>query len=172
VYAAAGGLGPGDRIDEGDLIARQVSLDGADHLYLAPGDVPDEGLIVGAVVRGGELVPRSAVGDAQGRSSTTLVLELAGRVSAAVAPGAAVDIWSALAVTGDAGSLGAFGPPMVLASDAIVVRVVDDEGIVAASDGDAVEVLVPRDRVARLLQAIANGDALAIVPAGIPLDER
>jgi hypothetical protein len=28
---------------------------------------------------------------------------------------------------------------------------------------------VPRTRVARLLQAIANGDALAVVPAGLPL---
>jgi hypothetical protein len=60
----------------------------------------------------------------------------------------------------------------VLASDAVVVRVIDDEGIIAGSDGDSVEVLVPRVRIARLLQAIANGDALAIVPAGIPLSER
>jgi hypothetical protein len=89
-----------------------------------------------------------------------------------VVPGAIVDVWSAGAASQDVTSLGAFGPPIVLATDAIVVRVVDDEGIIAGSDGNAVEVLVPRIRIARLLQAIANQDALAIVPAGIPLSDQ
>ena len=74
--------------------------------------------------------------------------------------------------SGDVASLGAFGPPIVLATDAVVVRVIDEDGIIAASDGDAVEILVPRVRIARLLQAIANGDALAVVPARIPLSDR
>lgn len=172
VYAAASSLSPGDRIDAGDLVARQVSLDTAERLYLAPGDVPDEGLVIGAAVRAGELVPRAAVASVEGERSTSLVLELSGRVSAAVVPGAIVDVWAAPQVTGEVAGLGAFGPPVVLTADAVVVRVVDDEGLVAASDGDAVEVLVPRNRIARLLQAIANGDALAIVPAGIPLSDR
>ena len=172
VYAAASALTPGDRIDAGDLLERQVALDGADGLYLAPGDLPAGGLVVGSVVRGGELVPVAAVGSTEGGRSTSLVLELGTRVSAAVVPGALVDVWSAPAATGGLTDAGAFGPPAVLASDAVVVRVVDDDGIVAAADGDAVEVLVPRSRVARLLQAIANGDALAIVPAGIPLADR
>ena len=151
---------------------RQVSLDGAEELYLAPGDLPDDGLVVGAVVRAGELVPSAAVASVEGDRSTSLVLELSGRVSAAVVPGAIVDVWAAPQSSGEVASQGAFGPPIVLTADAVVVRVVDDEGIVAASDGDAVEVLVPRSRIARLLQAIANGDALAVVPAGIPLGDR
>jgi hypothetical protein len=172
VYAAASSLSPGDRIDAGDLVARQVSLDTAEQLYLVPGDLPDEGLVIGAAVRAGELVPLAAVASVEGERSTSLVLELSGRVSAAVLPGAIVDVWAAPQAAGDIASQGAFGPPIVLTADAIVVRVVEDEGLVAASDGDAVEVLVPRNRIARLLQAIANGDALAIVPAGIPLSDR
>ncbi|MEO5919543.1 MAG: hypothetical protein ABIQ01_00225 [Pseudolysinimonas sp.] len=172
LYAAASSLSPGDRIDAGDLVLRQVALDGASDLYLTPGDVPGEGLIVGAGVRGGELVPRSAVGSIQGERSTSLVLQLSGRVSAAVVPGAIVDVWSAPAAARDVAVSGDFGPPIVLTADAVVVRLVEDDGIVASSDGDTVEILVPRVRIARLLQAIANGDALAVVPAGIPLGDR
>jgi hypothetical protein len=172
VFAASSSLSPGDRIDPGDLTLRQVSLDGSGGLYLAPGGIPDEGLIAVAVVRAGELIPLSAVGSRVGERSTSLVLNVDVRVSSAVVPGAFVDLWSAAAPSGDVASLGTFGPPAVLASDAVVVRVIDDEGIIAGSDGDSVEVLVPRVRVARLLQSIANGDALAIVPAGIPLSDR
>ena len=172
VYAAASSLSTGDRIDETDLLVRQVSLDAADDLYLGPGDLPDDGLIAAAVIRSGELVPLSAVGSAAGEESTSLVLQLNVRVGSAVVPGAIVDVWSAAAATGEVAALGGFGPPIVLATDAIVVRIVDEEGIIAGSDGDSVEVLVPRVRIARLLQAIANQDALAIVPAGIPLSDQ
>lgn len=172
VYAAASSLSPGDRVDAGDFIVRQVSLDSAEHLYIAPGDVPEGGLVVGVAVRAGELVPSAAVASVDGERSTSLVLQLSGRVSAAVVPGAIVDVWAAPQAAGDVASLGAFGPPVVLTADAIVVRVVEEDALVAASDGDAVEVLVPRNRIARLLQAIANDDALAIVPAGIPLSEQ
>ncbi|MEQ1736398.1 MAG: hypothetical protein ABL886_08345, partial [Rhodoglobus sp.] len=34
VYAAASSLSPGDRIDAGDFVVRQVSLDSAEQLYL------------------------------------------------------------------------------------------------------------------------------------------
>lgn len=172
VYAAGSSLSPGDRVGVGDLIPRQVSLDGVETLYLAPGEVPEGGLMVGQVVRSGELVPLAAVASVEGDRSTSIVLQLTGRISAAVVPGALVDIWAAAEASEHVATLGSYGPPIVLTAGAVVVRVVDDDGIVAASDGDAVEVLVPRNRIARLLQAIANGDALAVVPAGIPLSDQ
>lgn len=172
VYAASSSLSPGEQIDSGDLVLRKVSLDGSQDLYLTPANLPAAGLVTVAVVRAGELVPLSAVGSREGERATSLVLALNLRVSAAVVPGATVDVWSAPATTADVTSLGAFGPPVVLVSGAVVVRVPDDEGMIAGSAGDTVEVLVPRVRVARLLQAVANGDALAVVPAGLPLGAR
>jgi hypothetical protein len=82
-----------------------------------------------------------------------------------VRAGATVDVWASPA---DAETRG-FGAPLVLVSDAVVVRVVEDEGLVSSRGGGAVEVLVPRSRVARVLQAQAAGDALAVVPAGLAL---
>jgi hypothetical protein len=171
VYAAAATLAPGDRVRADDLIARQVALDDASELYLTARDLDAAGLVATSVVRRGELVPRSALGSAAGSGSTTLVLPLAGGVSESVVAGATVDVWSSVGEGTELESdASGFQPPTVLSSDAIVVRVIEADGLVSAADGPSVEVLVPRARVARLLQAIANGDALAVVPAGIPLN--
>lgn len=173
VFAAAGTLAPGDHLDAADLLARQVKLDDTAGLYLGAGDLPDEGLVVTAGVREGELVPLSALGTVSGRDSTTIVLQLAGRVSGSVEPGALVDVWASRgSASGLSDPAGLPAPPSVLSADAVVTRVLGPEGIVAAADGEAVEVLVPRARIARLLQAIADGDELAVVPAGIPFSAR
>jgi len=194
VYAAASALTPGERIDVGDLVQRSVALDGSDRLYLAAGRIPSGGLIVTQPVAKGELLPTSSVGSTSGARSTSLVLQLATRVSGAVVPGATIDIWAAAdpdAVAPSTTTTGAesAGPdgveagsadlppvdptaPSVIVSGATVVRVLDDSGgFSAASSGSSVEVLVPRTRVARLLQAIAQKASLAVVPAGIPLAE-
>jgi len=169
VYAAASGLSPGDRVDAGDLVERSVALDGSDDLYLRVGDLPDGGFVVTQPVAAGQLVPVSAAGSVDSLRATSLVLRLAGPVSSVVEPGSLVDVWG-VALLGH----GETGTPVVLVSQATVVRVLADESLIAGSSGSAssVEVLVPRTRVARLLQAIASGDALAVVPAGLPLASR
>jgi hypothetical protein len=173
VYAAAETLAPGETVGAEDLVARQVALDDARSLYLGAGDLA-AGLVATAVIRQGELVPRSSVGTEAGSRSTSLVIQVTGDVSEAVTEGASVDVWSTPAVAADTEAIAqpGFGPPIVLVPGATVVRVLADDGFVSASDGRAVEVLVPATRIARVLQAIAAGDALAVVPAGIPLASR
>ena len=111
-------------------------------------------------------MPLSAVGSVAGLRTTAVVIESTGPLSSAVVPGSGVDVWAAPAVE-QTGQAAPFGPPSVLVPGAIVVRVLEDDGLVA-SGGVAVEVLVPRSRVARLLHSIANADALSIVPSGLP----
>jgi hypothetical protein len=186
VYAAASSLTPGERIDSGDLVERAVALDGADGLYLGRGDIPSGGLVVTQPVAKGQLLPTSAVGSTVGVRSTSIVLRLATRVSAAVVPGATVDLWAApkpgssaagTSAVGVSGSDEADAPlapaavvPTVLVAGATVSKVLDASGSFSVdSAGSQVEVLVPRSAVARVLQAIADGDALALLPAGIPM---
>jgi len=193
VYAAASALTPGERIDAGDLVQRSVALDGADRLYLAAGRIPSGGLVVTQPVAKGELLPTSSVGSTSGVRSTSLVIQLATRVSGAVVPGATIDIWAAadpdavatVAPSGTPGTSGAAASdstdatapvdttaPTVIVSGATVVKVLDDSGgFSVAGAGSSVEVLVPRSKVARLLQAIAQKASLAVVPAGIPIAE-
>lgn len=166
VYAAADALAPGDRVDADDLVERSVALDGSEDLYLLVESTPADGFVVTQPVAAGQLVPLSAAGSLDGARATSLVLQLAGPVSTVVETGSLVDVWGVASL-----EQGEFGTPVVLASQATVVRVLEDETLIAGSGGGAstVEVLVPRTRVARLLQAIANGDPLAVVPSGLPL---
>ena len=176
VYAAAGALEPGQRIAASDLVTRGVSLDGSDTLYLGVGQVPRGGLVVTRAIAQGELVPASSVGRTSDVDATSLVLRLATRVSGAVRPGAAVDVWSAPpaspGITGKADDAGA-APPAVLVPGATVIRVLDDDQTVTVGhEGSAVEVRLPRSRVARVLAAIAADEQLAVLPEGLGLRDR
>lgn len=172
VYAAPGALLPGEVVTADDLVERMVTLDGAEASYLRAGAIPPEGVVVARPVAAGELLATAAVGSADGIRATALVLPLAGPVSATIGPGSLVDVWASAASTSaastSAASAEAVLPPIVLVGDATVVRVVEADGFVP--DGAVeVEVLVPRTRIARVLQAIADGSALALVPAGLPV---
>jgi hypothetical protein len=171
VYAAAEALAPGDRVDAGDLVERRVSLDGAEELYLQVGSVPDDGIVVAQPVAAGQLVPLSAAGSVDGMRATSLVLHLSGPVSTVVETGTLVDVWGVTLLDDVQPGDSRAGTPVVLVAQATVVRVLDEESLIAGAGGGSstVEVLVPRSRVARLLQAIAHGDALAVVPSGLPL---
>jgi SAF domain len=162
VYAARETLSPGDRVTASDLRAASVRLDAVEGLYLLPGDVPDSGVVVTKPVAAGELVPASAVGATAGLSLASVVVALSGELPGSVEPGTTVDLWSSREIEN-----GAFGPPTVIVSTATVVRVVEADGLVAG-ETVSIELLVPRLRIARVLEAIANEDALSVVPTSIP----
>lgn len=163
VYSARGALAPGDLIDAGDLRSTSVRLDGAAAIYLVPGDVPSDGLVVTRAVGEGELVPASAIGSAAGVLEASVVLSLNGELAASVGPGSVVDVWAARESGG-----GLFEPPAVIVPSATVVRLVEPDGPLLDGRSGSIEVLVPRDDIARVLEAIANGDAVSIVPSSLP----
>jgi len=163
VLAARDALAPGDRVDAADLVTRNVRLDSAAGLYLGPDDVPSAGVVVTRSVAEGELVPASAIGSVDGLRLTSVVLDVGGSLAASIGPSTLVDVWAAQEA--DAGN---FAPPVVIVSGATVVRLVEAESIVAGDRTTAIEVLVPKARVARVLAAVANSDALSIVPATLP----
>jgi hypothetical protein len=163
LYAARDPLSPGDRVGADDLDPVNVRVDAAAANYLAPGDIPAAGAVVVRVVGAGELVPAAAIGSVDGLRLTSLVLSVGGQLAASVGAGSAVDVWASRE-----GESGEFGPPAVIVSGATVVRLVESDSIVAGGETTAVEVLVPKSRVARVLGAVANADVLSIVPATLP----
>jgi hypothetical protein len=164
VFAARSALSPGDRIDAGDLVAQSVRLGAAEVKYLSSGEVPEAGLVVTRAVSAGELVPASAVGNPAGVRVASVVVTVQGELARSIAAGESVDVWSARETEN-----GVFGPPAVLVSSATVVRIVPSQGIIAERGGESVEVLVPRTKTARVLEAIANQDAISLVPVSIPV---
>jgi flagella basal body P-ring formation protein FlgA len=165
VLAARDALAPGDRIDAGDLVATSVRLADVD-LYLSPGELPDDGLVITRAVDAGELVPASAVGATAGIGLASVVVTINGQPPASISPGATADLWASRQE-----ETNSFGPPSVIVSGATVVRIIEPEGLVSAGDVTTLEILIPRLRVARVLEAIANQDALSVIPTGIPIKD-
>jgi hypothetical protein len=164
VLAAPRLLVEGERITLGDLEPRRVVLGIEAQHYVTAADVPPDGLIVTRTVGGGELVPLSAVGDERGPRSTTIVVTLTTTLGATVRPGDRLDLWAA-----PAEEAGRFGAPTVIASETRLVRTVAAEGIVASGEAGRIEVLVPRRDVARILFALANGDAISAIPGSLSI---
>lgn len=164
VYTARATLTPGTRIDADDLDLVSVRLGASAGRYLAPGDVPEGGLVVARTVAPGELVPGSAVDTVDRSGLATVVVPSRGALPSAVVPGATVDVWAAHRAERDA-----YEPPAVLVAGAEIAAVQEPEGMVD-SGGASVEVLIPREKVAVLLEALAAGDAIDLVPARVSTD--
>ena len=164
VLVASRLLTAGQMLTVDDLEVRRVALGIEGHGYLTPDDMPTDGVVVTRTVGAGELVPLASVGDTRGSSATTLVVSLSTALGATVRPGDSLDLWSAPAL--DAGRFGAhehgFGGDHCR-------RTVADEGIVAAREAGRVELLIARRDVARILYALANGDALSAIPASLSI---
>ena len=162
VWAARAPLTAGETVDADDLVLRDVRLGDVGGLYLGGDSLPDAGLVLTRTVAAGELVPSSAVGTRAGARVAAVVVRSSGQLPESIGEGTVVDIWSA-GETDD----GLFGPPAVLVSSATVVRVVESDGLIVDGTATGVEVLVPRTKVAVVLEAIANEDSMSLVPVGV-----
>jgi hypothetical protein len=160
-YVARGTLTPGTRIDADDLALASVRLGSASGHYIAPGDIPADGLVITRTVEGGELVPASSVDDADRTGLAMVVVPSRRALPSALTTGASVDVWAAREV-----ERGTFEPPAVLVGGAQIAGIQEPEGMVD-SGGVSVELLVPREKVAALLQALAAGDAIDLVPSRV-----
>jgi hypothetical protein len=159
VYAARGTLTPGTRIDPADLTTESVRLGATADQYLVPGDLPDGGLVVSRTIESGELVPDSAVDDADRTGLATVVVPSRAALPSGLGAGATVDVWAARQIERDQ-----FEPPAVLVAGAEIAGIQEPEGIVDSGRA-SVELLIPREKVAALLEALAAGDAIDLVPA-------
>ncbi|MFO7691028.1 MAG: hypothetical protein R6W83_10840 [Cryobacterium sp.] len=165
VYTARHTLAVGDGIDVADLVPMNARFTNAESLYLTPERLPADGALVTRTVAAGELVPVTAVGGAAGATVTNIVVDLRGRLAESIVAGTVVDVWAAPQT-----EPARFGPPAVLVAAAGVVRVLEDTGLIATEGAQSVEILVPKTAVAAVLESLANGDALAVVPVNSALE--
>lgn len=162
VLTAREPLSPGDRVRVGDLVPQRVHVGGVPSRYLNA--LPAGGVVVVRAVGAGELIPRSAVGDPRGLRVRSVVVPITGTLSRSIDSGSVVDVWAARAGEGRV-----FEPPVVLVASATVVRVNKADGLAQSGQGTAIEILVSRSRIARVLESIANADAISLVPVSLPL---
>lgn len=165
MYVTPVALTPGDRILPSELEVHSASVGALSTRYLRPGDIPDGGLVATRSIAAGELVPASAVGSTKGSRLSAIVVSTAGALPTGLGAGATVDLWAAR----EDEESGGFGTPTILVPSAIVVRLIAAETLVAGSEVTAIELLVPREDVARVLEATANDAVLSVVPTSLPV---
>lgn len=166
VYAAAQALVPGTRITADAVRVSRVRLGGAEGRYLA-GPLPSGGVVVTRSVAEGELVPLSALGAAASVTDVSVVVPLSTKPAATVGAGSVVDLWAAAKATGTGEKA---PPPHVLVSGATVVRLVTPTGLIATASGATLEIELPREDVAAVLQAVADGESVSAVALGAAVD--
>lgn len=150
---------PGERISSADLRVVEVGLGALTDSYLAPQSL-EPGAVAVRALASGELVPVSAVGDADDLRTTSIVIPST-TVPAGVSAGTTVEVWHAPPIEDG----GTFEEPRILVADAVVAAVAEEEGMLAGSRTD-VEIVVDRADVADVLTAITGEHAISLVPTG------
>lgn len=159
VYVAAQPIATGRAISADDLIVVQVALGEATETYLTEGQLA-KGSVAQRAIGAGEFIPATAITQKPKNKATSVVLELATPMPEAVIAGSRVDLWSAMAA-----GQGVYATPTVLVEGAEIIGEVKQEGLTAFQEGAMVEVLIPHDAVAAVLEAQANNDAMSVVPS-------
>lgn len=158
VFAAARTIVPGEEVAAGDLRVVEVALGQVGDAYTSPGTL-EGGVVATRTIEAGELVPRSAVGDAARAAVTTVALRSAGDVPAAVDAGTVVEVWAA-----PQRERGVFDAPRILVPAATVVSVSREDSVIGGA-GTALEVVIDRVDVAATLEAVSAGWSISVVPA-------
>ncbi|ACZ31515.1 hypothetical protein Xcel_2500 [Xylanimonas cellulosilytica DSM 15894] len=160
VWVADGTLTPGDQLTADAVRAVEVRLgEGADHYLRADEPLP-EGVVLTRVVDDGELVARSALGDAASLDVRSVAVEVDGALSPRVRKGAVVDVWF---VPSTRAGAGAPEPRQVVGG--VVVEQIDaaGSGLVVGSS-TTLHVLVPGEALPALLAALGDDGTVDVVP--------
>lgn len=162
VWAATRTLVPGEILTSGDVQQVGVRLSQSQDRYL-DAETDPVGMIVASTVGAGEMLPVRALGEAVSDGRSAVVVEVQGALPRAVRSGSIIDVWTA------APSDDGYEAPAVLIEGAIVVGILEDEGILASA-AQQLELLVPTDQTSVLLEAMSNDHVLSIVPLAQPIE--
>lgn len=161
IWSARSTLVPGQRVTSKDLVPTSVRLNDASARYLAADATPDG--VVQRAISAGELVPRSALGAASSVDVRTVSVTLDRGQADVVRVGADVEVWVATK-SKEAGAT-TFEKPTKIIDRALVSRIGGHSGgVVAVSDGQPVEIIVPREALAQIIDAVNSGARITLVP--------
>ncbi|MFE5310179.1 hypothetical protein [Isoptericola sp. NPDC056605] len=162
VYAADGTLTPGETVDVARLRTVDVRIDAGSELYLRADEELPEQVVALRVVDDGELVARSALGDAADVDVRSVSVPVDQAMSSRVKAGSAVDLWSTPEAPAGADAAAEEPAPLV---EGVVVEQVDEAGAgLVVADGATLHVLVPSDDLPVVLRALAVPGSVTVVP--------
>lgn len=160
VLVARSPIVPGDEFDAADLVTVELRLGDQTDLYVGTVDAVPEGAVATRTIQAGELVPMSAIGQGEEVPLRPVVIPVDATVAESVTPGATVELWHTSPATDDGGT----GQAELLVPDAVVRRI--EEGSSLGMRSMAVEVLVPADSLADVLEVLSKEERLDVI--GVP----
>jgi hypothetical protein len=163
VYAATGALPSGHVLSGGDVRVVRVHLGSGSAAYLSAGRSLPAGLVLARPVGAGELVPVAALGAPGTMTRRPVSIPLPSPPPVGLQPGAPVDLWSSAKET-EEGAAG-YRPPVRIATGAEVFAISRSGSGLGVATGDSVQVLLEESELRSVLDALANGAKLAVVPA-------
>ena len=164
VMAVRHSVVPGDVIRAEDLTSVDVRLGETAGLYIAAADEIPEGAVITQPLQAGELLAHSDVGQPDDVALRPIIVPVDSVVAESVAPGARVELWRTSIAPGGSPGEEKTAQAALLHEDAVVRRV-DAESSLGLTRG-SVEVLVPREAVGPILEAIAEDGRIDVV--GVP----
>lgn len=154
----------GEALVSSDFRAVDVSLGSVGDRYLTPERLAP-GLVATRTLHDGELVPVAGAGESAAADTTTVVINSALDVPAAVAAGSLVEVWHAPSKNDRSGKEAEPVAPRVLLPGATVASVSRDTGMMSNSQA-ALELVIDRNELADVLSAVSSGATLWVVPVG------
>ncbi|MGY1682234.1 SAF domain-containing protein [Geodermatophilus sp. SYSU D01176] len=162
VWSAAGDLAAGTVLTAGDLVAVDVRLDDVAGAYLATSTRP-EGRTLARAVRGGELLPRTALEEPADLVQLALPVQ-AGYVPPGLDRGEVVDVYAVADPAAGATAAGDGSVSLVVAAAPVQAISGRTEGVLStATTTVQVVVSVPADRAPVVLAAIGGRPLVVVV---------
>lgn len=171
VLAAARTLPAGTVLATQDLRVVRVRLAEAAPAYVSAAGPPAAGSVLLRSVSQGELLPAAAVGPPQSLTLRPVAVPVTAPLPEGLRVGAAVDVWSSARDTTAGAASGAFRPPARIAAGAQIAAVTAEAGQLGVTRNASVQVLLPEKELTLVLDALANGAKVALVP-GPPVPAR
>jgi len=163
VWVAAGNLVAGDEVEQTSFVRADVRLADGMSGYLAADAPAPTGAFMLRDVRAGELVPVSAVGDADAVDVQRVTVRADAMSTSGLARGSRVDVF--VTPKASAGSDSDTSPTKKVLESAAVAAVLTSSGGFGAGSMTSVQIYVPSGKVQPLVEAVDGEAKLTLVPS-------
>jgi len=162
VYAARATLPTGTPLTTDVLEVVRLRLTGTDARYLDARQPPPSGQVLTRTIGAGELVPTTSLASADRILARPVSIPIEGEPPAGLAVGGLVDLWASAKRRDAVG--GGYDQPQRLVSTVEVYDVRRSGSGLSAGRNGSVDVLLPDDSVATVLDALANQAQVVVLP--------
>jgi hypothetical protein len=168
VFAAVTDLPSGRQLTREDLRVVSVHLGTGVAPYLTARREVPPGSVLTRAVGAGELLPSGVVGPASAITRRPLAIPVQAPGPDGLRPGAGVDVWSSAKETGT-GAPG-YAPPVRIAQGAEVYAATKGGDSLGSAGASSVQVLLDEGQLRSVLDAVANGAKIVLVPVLNPAE--